>query len=265
MGCTASRVQPHRSEQVPHREPKALVKTAEQHAAEVELAELLRHTPEQEAAAVRAAKHIKKVAAAAKASRRRERGAATFSWNGAELWDLYDGGAIEALLEHTPLIDLEYLVALAEGGGVMPCGRQNVPPAALITARNVWRLKMWGKSEWKASLGVLVLSYPWLDWFHPDRLGAQLRRLLPFLKVMLAEAKRDSPHCTVGVMIDFLCLPQKPFATEEDGARFGVSLKAINAWYFHQFTYTLLVTDAPPEGAVYSNTRYHFERGDWLV
>ena len=63
----------------------------------------------------------------------------------------------------------------------------------------------------------------------PDRLGAQLRRLLPFLKAMLAEAKRDSPHCTVGVMIDFLCLPQKPFATEEDGARVKVSLKAINA------------------------------------
>jgi hypothetical protein len=106
-----------------------------------------------------------------------------------------------------------------------------------------------------------VLSYPWLDWFHPDRLGAQLRRLLPFLKAMLAEAKRDSPHCTVGVMIDFLCLPQKPFATEEDGARFGVSLKAINAWYFHPRTYTLLVTNPPPEGADYSNTRLHRDRG----
>ena len=41
-------------------------------------------------------------------------------------------------------------------------------------------------------------------------------------------------------MIDFLCLPQKPFATEEDGARSRVSLKAINDWYFHPFTYTLL-------------------------
>ena len=143
----------------------------------------------------------------------------------------------------------------------MPCGRQNVPPAAFITTRNLWRLKLWGKAKNKASLGVLVLSYPWLDWFHPDRLGAQLRRLLPFLKAMLAEAKRDSPHCTVGVMIDFLCLPQKPFATEEDGTRFGVSLKAINAWYFHQYTYTLLVTNPPPEGADYSNTRLHRDRG----
>ena len=239
---------------------KPLVKTPEQLATEAELAELRRLTPEQEAAAAKAAQHIEEVAAAAEAAPKKERAAAKDGIE-REYWALLGGGAIEPLLEHTPLIDLEYLVALAEGGGVMPCGRQNVPPAAFITERNLWRLKLWGKYNLKASLGVLVLSYPWLDWFHPDRLGAQLRRLLPFLKAMLAEAKRDSPHCTVGVMIDFLCLPQKPFATEEDGARFKVSLKAINAWYFHQSTYTLLVTNPPPEGADYSNTRLHRDRG----
>jgi len=238
----------------------ALVKTAEELVAEAKLAELRQLTPEQEAAAARAAQRIGEVAAAAEAAPEEERAAAAFG-GGEVYWDLFGGGAIEPLLEHTPLVDLEYVVALAEGGGVMPCGRQNVPPAAFITAHNLWRLKLWGKAEIMGSLGVLVLSYPWLDWFHPDRLGAQLRRLLPFLKAMLAEAKRDSPHCTVGVMIDFLCLPQKPFATEEDGARFGVSLKAINNWYFHKSTYTLLVTNAPPEGAVYSNTRLHRDRG----
>ena len=236
--------------------------TEEQRAAK--LAELRRLTPEQEAAAAKAAQRIEEVAAAAEAAPEEERAAAAYqggALKGQEYWAVCGGGAIEPLLKHTPLIDLEYLVALAEGGGVMPCGRQNVPPAAFITKRNLWRLKLWGTAKLKASLGVLVLSYPWLDWFHPDRLGAQLRRLLPFLKAMLAEAKRDSPHCTVGVMIDFLCLPQKPFATEEDGARFGVSLKAINAWYFHQFTTTLLVTNPPPEGADYSNTRLHRDRG----
>ena len=230
-----------------------LIEGAEQLAAEAELAELRRLTPEQEAAAAAAAQRIGEVAAAAEAAPEEERADRN--------WATFGGGAIEPLVDHTPLIDLEYLVALVESGGVMPCGRQNVPPAAFITARNLWRLKLWGKAGNKGSLGVLVLSYPWLDWFHPDRLGAQLRRLLPFLKVMLAEAKRDSPHCTVGVMIDFLCLPQKPFATEEDGARFGVSLKAINSWYFHDSTYTLLVTNAPPEGAVYSNPRLHRDRG----
>ena len=228
------------------------------------LAVLRRLTPEQGAAAAKAAQRIEEVAAAAEAAPEEERAAAAFEddeGDEIEMWPFYVGGAIEPLLAHTPLIDLEYLVALAEGGGVMPCGRQNVPPAAFITKRNLWRLKLWGTAKLKGSLGVLVLSYPWLDWFHPDRLGAQLRRLLPFLKAMLTEAKRDSPHCTVGVMIDFLCLPQKPFATEEDGARFGVSLKAINAWYFHKKTYTLLVTNPPPEGADYSNTRLHRDRG----
>ena len=253
MGCGASR---DSARLAPGSVPLA-VETAEQRAAE--LAELRRLTPEQEAAATKAAERIKKVAAAAEAAPEEERAAAELV--GKEAWTAFGGGAIEPLLEHTPLIDLEYLVALAEGGGVMPCGRQNVPPAAFITKRNLWRLKLWNNVIPKYSLGVLVLSYPWLDWFHPDRLGAQLRRLLPFLKAMLAEAKRDSPHCTVGVMIDFLCLPQKPFATEEDGARFGVSLKAINGWYFHPLTYTLLVTSPPPEGADYSNTRLHRDRG----
>ena len=254
MGCGASR---DSARLAPGSVPLA-AETAEQRAAK--LAELRRLTPEQEAAAAKAAQRIEEVAAAAEAAPEEERAAAKWSLE-KEAWDHLGGGAIEPLLEHTPLIDLEYLVALAEGGGVMPCGRQNVPPAAVITTRNVWRLKLWGNVSGKASLGVLVLSYPWLDWFHPDRLGAQLRRLLPFLKAMLASAKEDSPHCTVGVMIDFLCLPQKPFATEEDGARFGVSLKAINAWYFHKKTYTLLVTNPPPEGADYSNTRLHRDRG----
>jgi hypothetical protein len=239
---------------------KPLVKTAEELTADAKLAELRRLPPEQEAAAAKAAQRIGEVAAAAEAAPEEDRAAAAYG-DGEEYWVRFGGGSVEPLLEHTPLIDLEYLVALADGGGVMPCGRQNVPPAAFITKRNLWRLKLWGKATDKASLGVLVLSYPWLDWFHPDRLGAQLRRLLSFLKAMLAEAKRDSPHCTVGVMVDFLCLPQKPFATEEDGARFGVSLKAINAWYFHKKTYTLLVTNPPPEGADYSNTRLHRDRG----
>ena len=262
---------------------KRLLKTTEQLVAEAELAELRRLTPEQEAAAATAAQRIREVAAAAKAAPKQEKAAPKH--RGQEWWAIFGGGAIEPLLEHTPLIDLEYLVALAEVDGVMPCGQQNVPPAAFITARDLWRLKLWGKVNNKASLGVLVLSYPWLDWFHPDRLGAQLRRLLPFLKVMLAAAKRDSPHCTVGVMIDFLCLPQKPFATEEESARFGVSLNHMHAWhnhgtrtltlalalttptltltrtptlnltrYHHGFTTTLLVTTPPPEGAVYSNS-----------
>ena len=115
---------------------KPLVKTEEQLRADAELAELRRLTPEQEAAAANAAQHIEEVAAAAEAAPEEERAAAKAP-NGQEVWTFLGGGAIEPLLEHTPLIDLEYLVALAEGGGVMPCGRQNVPPAAFITTQNL--------------------------------------------------------------------------------------------------------------------------------
>ena len=121
---------------------KPLVKTAEQLTADAELAELRRLTPEQEAAAAKAAQRIEEVAAAAEAAPEEERAAAINPFVGQELWAFWGGGTIEPLLEHTPLIDLEYLVALAEGSGVMPCGRQNVPPAAFITKRNLWRLKL---------------------------------------------------------------------------------------------------------------------------
>ena len=103
----------------------ALVKGAEQLAADAELTELRRLTPEQEAAAAAAAQRIGEVAAAAEAAPEAERAAAIYY--GGEAWARYGGGAIESLLEHTPLVDLAYAVALAEGGGVMPCGRQHVP------------------------------------------------------------------------------------------------------------------------------------------
>ena len=135
-------------------------RTAEQIATDADLADLRQLTPEQEAAAAKAAQHIEEVAAAAEAAPEEER------WDDGK-WDRLGGGAIEPLFEHTPLIDLEYLVALAEGGGVMPCGRQNVPPAAFINKRNLWRLQLWGDQKDKGTLGVLVLLYSWFDWFHP--------------------------------------------------------------------------------------------------
>ena len=156
-------------------------------AKEVEHAVLRWLTPEQEAAVAKVAQRIGEVAAAAEAAPEEERG-------DGRTWATYGGGAIKSLLDHTPLIDLDYLVALTEGGGVMPCGRQNVPPPRATSGASSCGARL----KTKALLGVFVLSYPWLDWLHPDRLGAQLRRLLPFLKAMLAEAKRDSPHCTVG-------------------------------------------------------------------
>lgn len=180
--------------------------------------------------------------------------------SGRSRWELGGGKEIEEALEHTPLVDLEYIVLLARNGGVMP-RQQEVPPAAFVTRRNLWRVRQWQARHLKLSLGVLVLSYPWLDWFHPDREGAQLRRLLPVFEAMLAEAKCDSPHCTVGVMIDFMCVLQKPYGSPEEKQMQKRSLDAINLWYFHALTHVLLVTTPPPLGAVYGNTRLHAVRG----
>jgi len=229
-----------------------------------ELAAKRQITPLQENANAKAAAHIAKVAADMEKVPEDDREPAKDSYGGVmapSCWDTFGGAVMERALEHTPLIDLEYLVTLGRLGGVMPCGLQRVPPGALITKSNLWRLKQWNKRRNKYALGILVFSYPWLDWFHPDRLGAQLRRLLPFLEAMLQEAKYDSPYCTIGVTIDFLCLPQKPFASPDEEARFKRSLSCINEWYFHKSTYVLLVTTPPPAGAEYSNVRLHKDRG----
>ena len=85
-----------------------LVKTAEQLTAEAELTELRRLTPKQQAAAAKAAQRIEEVAAAAEAAPKKERAAPALS-DGRELWAVYGGGTIESLLDHTPLIDLEYM------------------------------------------------------------------------------------------------------------------------------------------------------------
>ena len=66
-----------------------------------------------------------------------------------------------------------------------------------------------------------------VDREHPDRLGEQLRALLPLFKLALAELK-EHPHHTFGLMMDYGCLPQKPFASDEEKQRFKRGLQNIN-------------------------------------
>ena len=162
-------------------------------------------------------------------------------------WDFYDGGQIDELLNHTPLIDLQWLCFLARDGGAVP-RHQDVPSAAKITQSNAWRIKLWGAQRPKFSLGVLVLSYPWGSPEHPDKEGMQLKRMLPIFEAMLQEARCDSEFATVGVLMDFLCLPQRPFGNDEEKERFTRSLREINRWYFHKATFgawVLLLSDVP--------------------
>ena len=71
-----------------------------------------------------------------------------------------------------------------------------------------------------------MLARHTVDREHPDRLGEQLRALLPFFKLALAELKEE--HHTFGLMMDYGCLPQKPFASDEEQQRFKRGLGSIN-------------------------------------
>ena len=58
----------------------------------------------------------------------------------------------------------------------------------------------------RGCLGVLCLSYPWLDQAHPDRDGEILARVVPVLQHMLAFCGGE--QFTVGVLWDYASLPQ---------------------------------------------------------
>ena len=222
MGCGVSKSSPRPQAGAPPgavtQHPKAdeVPQTVEKKFTDdAEILELRRLTPAQERAAQHAKDHITKVYNEMEKVPYEEYEPHLHKISDGKTlsWDYFRGDLIEDVMKHTPLIDIEYIVTLIEAGGVMPCGLQNVPKEAVITVGdNLWRLKCWNNMERKFALGVLVFSYPWLDFYHPDRNGAQLSRILPFLKSMMNECKKDSKYGTIGVMIDFLCLPQKPFS-----------------------------------------------------
>ena len=114
----------------------------------------------------------------------------------------YGLSQLEALLTYITLVDVQYLVALAEAGGVVPRW-QDVPQEARIDTADAWRLRSC------KIVPILVLSCPWLDAHHPDSRGATLRRLLPVLRACRDEARRAGPHATFGVFWDYMSLPQK--------------------------------------------------------
>jgi len=172
-------------------------------------------------------------------------------------WAQYGGEAVEELLDDCTLVDAKYLVRLADEGGIVPRW-QELPDVARITRANAWRL---GCAASMYFLPVMVLSYCWLDADHPDVLGETLRRVKPVLKAMVDKVvKSAGSHATVGVMWDFVSLPQRPRnQTEEE--RFSRGLKHINEWYRHPYSFVLAVTNALPTGKQYTNTRLYSERG----
>ena len=144
---------------------------------------------------------------------------------------------LEPLLASIDLIDVAYLIALGEAGGVVPRW-QDVPAAARINAASVWRLRCFD-----GGMPILVLSYPWLDRHHPDKHGATLRRILPILRACREWVLEwGGVHCTFGVFWDYMSLPQGAWVcgrngetrfeddrTEAEGARFKQGLATMAA------------------------------------
>lgn len=165
------------------------------------------------------------------------------------VWSSFGGEMVErCMLDHVDLVDARYLLSLHDKGGAVPRW-QDVPQGARIDRSQVWRLYGW---ERMFSLGILVLSYPWLDTAHPDQHGEQLGRIAPLLRHMLAFCGGEP--FTVGVMWDYCSLPQPP-RSPAAADRFAQGLAALMTWYAHPYTHVLLLTTDLPYGAQYTNTR----------
>jgi len=211
-------------------------------------------TQEQLVAQERAAAVIQEVANKADAVPECDHYKASYWWGNAF------GDIVEAQLELSDLVDAQYLIALAQQqDGVVPRW-QDLPQAARISKRNVWRLKSWNCH----GVPVLCLSYCWLSKTHPDPIGEQLRWLLPILLVMVEKAKQYGEHCTIGVMQDYLSYPQSPLRSTEEKLAKKRGMRALNSWYSHEFTFTLLVTCSPSAAPEHTNRRLYEQRG-WCL
>ena len=174
-------------------------------------------------------------------------------------WDEIGASGLKKALLDVVMIDAGWLADLADRGDRLPrC--QDVPAEARVSLAE---MEAWGDEY---TVGVLVISYPWLDRNHPDAHGEQLRKIAFVLKAFAAKALQYT-GCRVGVFWDYCSLPQKNLdgvddRTEEEKARFGRVLKGgINSLYGHQKTHVLLVTTPLPTGHPYCNTQPYDGRG----
>ena len=173
-------------------------------------------------------------------------------------WDEMGASSLKKALLDTVMIDAGWLADLADSGDILPrC--QDVPPEAKVS---LTEMEAWGDEY---TVGVLIISYPWLAKKHPDPHGEQLRKLCFVLKAFATKA-REYPGCRVGVFWDYLSLPQPNIKGDDDRspemiARFKRALQGINAWYGHQKTTVLLVTTPLPTGHEYTNVQPYNGRG----
>jgi hypothetical protein len=170
------------------------------------------------------------------------------------IWREHGGEELGPMLQYVDLVDARYLILLHEQGGNLPCWGA-LPDAARINRASMWRLYGW---QARGCLPCVVLSYPWLNFDHPDPEGETLARIVPVLQSMLPLCGGE--QFTVGVMIDYASLPQ-PTRTHAELTRFKLGLRALTMWFAHPYVPSLVVSGSLPQGAPYQNTRRFEERG----
>mmetsp|Transcript_50454 Transcript_50454/g.134926 ORF Transcript_50454/g.134926 Transcript_50454/m.134926 type:complete len:407 (-) Transcript_50454:318-1538(-) len=178
-------------------------------------------------------------------------------------WTSLEGTKLEPLLDHLDLVDLAFIVENTEAGLPVPrC--QDVPTGARINKSNLNRIK---NSLNSYALSVVAISYPWLDPQHPDKSAVTMQRCLKCFKAFLEGASKIGEGCTVGLMMDYPCLPQKRTdgvddRTPEEKARFKKALGTINQWYMHPYATTLVYdVELPEADSGHSNLRPYINRG----
>jgi hypothetical protein len=156
------------------------------------------------------------------------------------------------------MIDIQYLIALGEAGGVIPRW-QEVPDAAKLKEKDFWRLKSY---TGYFMLPAVSFTYCWLSPAHPDPIGWQLQQVLPFLKLLMKSAREEgNEHTTMGVMQDYLSFPQEK-RSDHELERFKFGLKnELNIWYTHPYIPALMIDIPAPNVPEHTNCRPYSGRG----
>ena len=183
-----------------------------------------------------------------------------------KLWRKHGGGDLEPVLASgaVAVLDAQWIISHAEAGGVLT-HRQALPEEAFLSLADLVE----ATSEYRGSLPVAALSYPWLTKDHPDPRGANLSRVARALKALLSDPD-IIPR--LGVFWDFGSLHQHPdpangvMRTEEQNALFKQGLGCLGTLYSHPQTWVLRLTSFPDghkaeDQAEGTNVAKYFDRG----
>jgi hypothetical protein len=156
-------------------------------------------------------------------------------------WEQAGGTELEPALASgaIALLDAEFLVRLADGGGVL-CRRQELPDEAFLSLPELKAACLLSDA-----LPIIALSYAWLQRDHPDPKGNTLRRVAEVLRAALA-CHRRFDRC--GVFWDLGSLHQHSSTASrsaDETCLFEQGLSFLAPLYSHVNTWVFRVTTFP--------------------